>query len=80
MNEPEIKTDRFGWKYYDALPDGYRVGTIDDFHVNSIKKLGKEYLLQRGDQQHYEIHRVTDETRAINLMPFFEWDMIYVKA
>lgn len=79
MNDSMIKTDRFGWKYFDRLPDGYRIGTIDDFHVNGIKRIGMEYLIQRSDLQHFEIHYVSEETRSINLVPFFDWDMIYVK-
>ena len=79
MDDKEVKTDRFGWKYYNQLPGGYRLGTMDDFHVNGNKKVGMEYLIQRGDQQYYEMHIVTEETRSKSLIPFFEWDMIFVK-
>lgn len=79
MDNPEIKTDRNGWKYYDRLPEGYRLGVMDDFHVKGKKRIGLKYLIQRADQQHFEIHFIIPETRAINLKPFFDWDMIFVK-
>ena len=80
MNDTEVKTDRNGWKYYDRLPDGYRIGTMKDFHIMGKKSVNMQYLIQRADQQHFEIHYIIEETRAINLVPFFDWDMIFVKA
>jgi hypothetical protein len=79
MDDPEIKTDRNGWKYYDRLPEGYRLGAMEDFHVKGKKRVGMEYLIQRADQQYFEIHYINAETKAINLKPFFDWDMIFVK-
>jgi hypothetical protein len=79
MDDPYVKTDRNGWKYYDRLPKGYRQGTMEDFHVRGKKKVDMEYLIQRADLDHIEIHCVTEETRAINLKPFLDWDMIFVK-
>ena len=78
MNDTEVKTDRNGWKYYIQLPDGFRHGTMEDFHVDGKKKVGMEYLIQRADQQYFEIHYVIKETQAKNLKPFFDWDMIFV--
>jgi hypothetical protein len=80
MDDFEIKTDSFGWKYYTRLPDGFRLALMDDFHVKGKKKVGMEYLIQRGDQQYFEIHFVTEDIRAESLVPFFEWDMIFVKT
>jgi hypothetical protein len=79
MDNPEVKIDRNGWKYYDRLPDNFRLGTMEDFHIKGKKKIGMEYLIQRADQPHFEIHYMTDETRSIKLKPFFDWDMIFVK-
>ena len=79
MEEPEVKTDCNGWKYYDRLPQGYRQGGIEDFHINGKKKVGMEYLIQRADQQYFEVHIIIEETRSKNLKPFFDWDMIFVK-
>jgi len=79
MQDSQVKIDKNKWKYYDQLPESYRQGTMEDFHTKGIKKVGMEYLIQRGDQQHFEIHYMTEETRSINLKPFFDWDMIFVK-
>jgi len=79
MGNPQVKIDRNGWKYYDRLPDGYRIGAIDDFHVKGKKRVGMEYLIQRADQQYFEIHYIIAETQAVRLKPFFDWDMIFVK-
>ena len=80
MMKDQVKTDRFGWKYYESLPEGFRLGTMDDFHLKGKKKVGMEYLIQRADQPHFEIHYVTEHLRSVSLLPFFEWDMIFVNC
>lgn len=79
MKDTGLKTDKNGWKFYDHLPEKYSMGTMEDFHVKGKKKLGMEYLIQRADQDYFEIHYVTEETQSIDLKPFFDWDMIFVK-
>lgn len=80
MQEDLVKTDRFGWKYYEQLPAGYRLAALDDFHNNGKKKVGMEYLIQRADQSHFEIHYMRKETKAIVLKPFIDCDMVFVKS
>ena len=80
MSDPEIKTDQFGWKYYERLPGNYRLATMDDFHVRGKKKVGMEYLIQRADRPHFEIHYLREETRAIALRPFIDHQMVFVKC
>ena len=75
----QVKIDQFGWKYFESLPEGFRLGTIEDFHIKGKKRIGMQYLIQRADQPHFEIHYMTNETRSIKLKPFFDWDMIFVK-
>jgi hypothetical protein len=79
MQDTGVKIDNNGWKYYDQLREDYRLATLEDFHVKGKKKVGMEYLIRRADQDHFEIHYVTEETQSINLKPFFDWDMIFVK-
>ena len=79
MHDTEVKTDLNGWKYYDRLPDGFRIGTMEDFHIKGVKRVGMQYLIQRAGQQHFEIHYIIEDTRAVRLKPFFDWDMIFVK-
>jgi hypothetical protein len=73
-----LKTDRNGWEYYDKLPDGFRLATMDDFHIRGKKKVGMQYLIQRGDQQHFEVHYIRDFTRSISLKPFLDHQMVFV--
>ena len=80
MGQPQPKTDQNGWQYYDQLPDGYRIATMDDFHVNGSKRLGMEYLIQRGDKSYWEVHRINEQTRAINLKLFLDHRMVFVKG
>jgi hypothetical protein len=74
-----LKTDRHGWEYYDTLPDGFRLATMDDFHTLGKKKVGMQYLIQRGDQQHFEVHYIREFTRSIRLKPFLDHQMVFVK-
>ncbi|HPS61801.1 MAG TPA: hypothetical protein PLK82_02005 [Bacteroidales bacterium] len=75
-----LKTDRNGWEYYDKLPDGFRLATMDDFHIRGKKKVGMQYLIQRADQQHFEVHYIRDFTQSINLKPFLDHRMVFVKG
>jgi hypothetical protein len=79
MESLKVKIDCYGWKFYDHLPENFRLGTMEDFHIRGKKKIGMEYLIQRSDLKHFEIHYLNDETRSIKLKPFFDWDMIFVK-
>ena len=78
QNHP--KTDSNGWPYFDHLPDGYRLASMDDFHINGSKKIGMQYLIQRGNQPYFEVHQVRAETRAVNLKPFCDFNMIFIKG
>ena len=78
MNHPGPVTDQNGWKYYDHLPQGFRLATMDDLHIRGKKKVGMQYLIQRGDQQYFEVHYITEFTRSINLKPFLDHEMVFV--
>lgn len=74
-----LKTDKFGWEYYDKLPEGFRLATMDDFHIKGKKKVGMQYLIKRATQEHYEVHYVREHTKSISLKPFLDHEMVYVK-
>ncbi len=80
MEKTDVKTDRNGWKFYDHLPHGYRLATMDDFHTKGKKKVGMEYLIQRANQQHFEIHAIREETRSVRIKPFLDYKMVFVKS
>ena len=79
-NTEKMKIDRFGWKYYEELPEGFRLATMDDFHVKGKKKTGMQYLIKRSNQDHYEVHHITEYTRSQSLKPFLDHDMVFVKS
>lgn len=80
MTGPIVKTDQFGWKYYEKLPEGFRLATMEDFHIKGKKRVGMEYLIQRADQPHFEIHFIRHESQAIRLQPFLDHEMVFVKS
>ena len=74
-----LKTDKYGWEYYDKLPEGFRIATMDDFHIKGKKKVGMQYLIQRADQPYFEVHYIRDYTRSKSLKPFLDHQMVFVK-
>lgn len=72
--------DAYGWEYYDKLPDGFRLATMDDFHVAGKKKVGMQYLIKRATQDHYEVHYVREHTRSQSLKPFLDHQMVYINS
>ena len=72
--------DQYGWEYHDKLPDGFRLATMDDFHVGGKKKVGMQYLIKRATQEHYEVHHVKEYTRSQSLKPFLDHQMVFVKS
>ena len=79
-NIEKMRIDRFGWKYYEELPEGFRLATMDDFHVKGKKKTGMQYLIKRSNQDHYEVHHITEYTRSQSLKPFLDHEMVFVKS
>lgn len=75
-----LKIDKYGWEYYDKLPDGFRLATMDDFHIQGKKKIGLQYLIKRATQEHYEVHYIKEDTRSIRLKPFLDHEMVFVKS
>jgi len=79
-NKEKIKIDRFGWEYYEELPEGFRLATMDDFHVKGKKKTGMQYLIKRSNQDHYEVHHIMEYTLSQSLKPFLDHEMVFVKS
>jgi len=79
-NKEKIKIDRFGWEYYEELPEGFRLATMDDFHVKGKKNTGMQYLIKRSNQDHYEVHHIMEYTRSQSLKPFLDHEMVFVKS
>ncbi|MCX6246859.1 MAG: hypothetical protein NTW10_03910 [Bacteroidetes bacterium] len=79
-NTEKIKIDRFGWEYYEELPEGFHLATMDDFHLKGKKKTGMQYLIKRSNQDHYEVHYIKEYTRSQSLKPFLDHEMVFVKS
>jgi hypothetical protein len=75
-----LKKDKYGWEYYDKLPEGFRLATMEDFHINGKKNVGMQYLIKRASQDHYEVHFIREHTRSISLKPFLDHEMVFVKS
>ncbi len=74
------KIDQFGKTYYDQLPDGYRIASIDDFHHNRRKKIGMRYLIKWiVKENYYQIMTVNEATTATYLLPFIHESRVFVQ-
>ncbi len=75
-----IKTDKYGFKYVDELPDGFVPGNIRHFIDGNKAKIGLEYLLHNYAGTRYEVHIVTENTRSESILPFIKSGQLYVRA
>lgn len=76
-----MKISRDGFKYHDKLPDGYRLATLDDFHVAGKKKLGMEFLIQSGnDPSKYWIYELKEIHTGRWLSQFISNNSVFVKS
>jgi len=68
----ERKIDPIGNEYYEQLPEGWRLASLDDFHTKGRKKIGMEFLIQwaltRTD--YYQVCIVSERLTAQWLNPF----------
>jgi len=71
--------DRNGWEYFEKLPEGYRVATLDDFHKNGRKMIGMEFLIKWVRKEYYQVCKVTETLTGANLKPFIEVGRVFVK-
>lgn len=56
-------TDRFGFKFYETLPDTCVPAKVEDFYRNGELRIGMFYLIYSGVDKHYQVHRVYDIPR-----------------
>ena len=73
------KTDRNGFLYYDKLPEGYQLATLEDFHLKGVKKIGMKFLILWVDKEYYEVRQVTDKLTGQYLKPFIDDLRVFIK-
>lgn len=73
-----MKIDRNGWGYYDKLPDGFRVATIDDFIAEGKVKMGMEFLIKWSCGDYYQVCEVSERLTSKFLIPIIEDKMVFV--
>jgi len=73
-----MKTDENGFLYYDKLPDGYRLATINDFHFQGKKKLGMAFLIKwETKENYYEVCKVSEKLTGNWLVPFIKAGRVF---
>lgn len=76
----DLKIDQAsGLEYLEKLPEGYVEASLDDFHINSKKKLGMIFLLQGYDPPVFYVKTIDEHTTAQKLLPFIKDGHIYIK-
>ncbi len=55
MKISEPLTDHCGFKYYDHLPEGFRLATREDYPGSFTQ--GRAFLIKRDGKEYYECHR-----------------------
>ncbi|MEI7980930.1 MAG: hypothetical protein WCI71_04715 [Bacteroidota bacterium] len=76
-----MKIDPNGWEYYNKLPVGFRLATLDDFTLGGKRKTGMQFLIKwciRDD--YYQICTVGPSLFSKNLIPFIEDGRVFVLA
>lgn len=77
---PQINVTPSGFEYYDKLPVGFRLATIDDFITDGKRKIGMMFLIQwLDDADVYQICFVSMNLDSKILSPFVEYDRVFVK-
>ena len=73
------KTDHNGWEYYEKLPKGYRLATLDDFHSNGRKKIGMEFLIKWVMREYYQVCIVSETLKGVMLKDFIDERRVFIK-
>ena len=75
----EKKIDKYGWEYFDTVPDDFILASMDDFHVKGRKKIGLEFLIRYADKEKYQVCIVSERLTAEFLLPFIQAKRVFIK-
>lgn len=81
-----IKTDEYGFRYYDQLPENAKlIKTV--WHFVTIEPLiwghytlntGMEYLIQSQDGNRYYICKISQYSKDVNLIQYINSSQIFI--
>jgi len=74
-----MKIDHNGWRYYDKLPVGFRLASIDDFIENGKVKMDMEFLIKWASAEYYQVCKVSENLTSVFLIPIIEDKRVFVK-
>ena len=74
---PKPKKDEIGL-FYDSLPEGFQLATIDDFHIHGKKNIGMTYLVEWNDQVRFSVRKVNDSFTGLKINPFIIANKVFV--
>lgn len=68
-----------GIRYFENLPEGYAVASLEDFHVRGRKKVGMEFLLLGFHWPVYFKKTVSENLTAAKILPWIHAGHIFIK-
>lgn len=80
MQRSEMKTDRHGWRYYDRVPEGFRLATMDDFHIKGTPREGLEFLVRWVEREYYQVCIYSKRMDKLQLNAFIEGGRVFVRG
>ena len=72
-----IKTDEIG-DFYDSLPQGFKLASIDDFHTQGKLNIGMTFLVEWNDQVRFSIRKVNEDLSGKKINPFIGANKVFV--
>jgi hypothetical protein len=67
-----------GINIYDELPEKSILATIDDFHINDVRKIGMKFYV-RNSKNEYEEYTVKENTESKKLIGFIKVGRVFIK-
>jgi len=76
----EKKIDRFGWEYYDQVPEDFKQACLDDFHHMGRLLIGQEFIIKYADTQKFQVCYISERLTGRFLLPFIQANRVFIKT